>query len=184
MLARFFTALGYSAGEWRTLEADLRIQHLSQDAEPGVPTPHGQPFVIRAILTLGNLGCGRASTYSLGFNGRHSIPDSSATEQEWLVTAANRASDIHQLVATQSATNYQWSPLLVDDVFIAEGEFTTQRRSRRQPRRLRYASRWWIRHRMLCGAGRGHRWRQCHSWEKGGASRDAVVGASGFLSTA
>lgn len=48
--ARFFTALGYSADDWQTLEADLRIQHLSQDAEPGVPTPHGQPFVIRAIL--------------------------------------------------------------------------------------------------------------------------------------
>ena len=49
--ARFFTALGYSADEWQALEADLRIQHLSQDAEQGTPTAHGQPYTIRAILT-------------------------------------------------------------------------------------------------------------------------------------
>ena len=48
--ARFFAALGYSATHWQTLEADLRIQHLTQDAEPGEATPHGQPLVIRAIL--------------------------------------------------------------------------------------------------------------------------------------
>ena len=48
--ARFFAALGYSADEWQVLEADLRIQHLSQDAEPGEATPHGQPYTIRAIL--------------------------------------------------------------------------------------------------------------------------------------
>ena len=49
--ARFFTALGYSADEWQTFEADLRIQHLSQNAEPGEATPYGQPYTIRAILT-------------------------------------------------------------------------------------------------------------------------------------
>ena len=48
--ARFFAALGYSADDWQTLEADLWIQHLSQDAEPGAVTPHGQPYTIRAIL--------------------------------------------------------------------------------------------------------------------------------------
>ena len=48
--ARFFAALGYSADDWQTLEADLRIQHLTQDAEPGKATPHGQPYTIRAIL--------------------------------------------------------------------------------------------------------------------------------------
>ena len=48
--ARFFAALGYSADDWQTLEADLRIQHLSQDAEPGEVTPYGQPYTIRAIL--------------------------------------------------------------------------------------------------------------------------------------
>ena len=30
--ARFFAAPEYSADDWQTLEADLRIQHLSQDA--------------------------------------------------------------------------------------------------------------------------------------------------------
>ena len=48
--ARFFTALGYSADDWQTLEADLRIQHLSQDAEPGAITSYGRPYTIRAIL--------------------------------------------------------------------------------------------------------------------------------------
>ena len=48
--ARFFAALGYSADDWQTLEADLRIQHLSQDADPGAVTQYGQPYTIRAIL--------------------------------------------------------------------------------------------------------------------------------------
>ena len=41
--------------------------------------------------------------------------------------------DIHQLVVTQSATNYQCSPFLMADVFIAEGEFPTPRRSITKP---------------------------------------------------
>ncbi len=48
--ARFFAALGYSADEWQALEADLRIQHLSQPAQPGPSVPNGQPYTIRAIL--------------------------------------------------------------------------------------------------------------------------------------
>lgn len=48
--ARFFAALGYSADEWQTFEADLRIQHLSQEATPGTAKTHGQPYTIRAIL--------------------------------------------------------------------------------------------------------------------------------------
>ena len=48
--ARFFAALGYVAEEWQALEADLRIQHLSQPAEPGPQEPHGQSWTIRAIL--------------------------------------------------------------------------------------------------------------------------------------
>jgi hypothetical protein len=48
--ARFFVALGYSAGEWQALEADLRIQHLSQPAEAGPRLPYGQSYTIRAIL--------------------------------------------------------------------------------------------------------------------------------------
>ena len=49
--ARFFMALGYAASDWLTLEADLRIQHLTQPAEPGATNPMGQTFTIRAILT-------------------------------------------------------------------------------------------------------------------------------------
>ena len=35
---------------WQELEADLRIQHLTQDAQPGESLPEGQVFRIRAIL--------------------------------------------------------------------------------------------------------------------------------------
>ena len=48
--ARFFAALGYTADEWQVLEADFRIQHLSQPAEPGPRLPYGQSYTIRAIL--------------------------------------------------------------------------------------------------------------------------------------
>jgi len=48
--ARFFKALGYSAERWVELEADLRRQHLTQDAEPGEVTAYGQTFTIRATL--------------------------------------------------------------------------------------------------------------------------------------
>lgn len=48
--ARFFLALGYMASEWQALEADLRIQHLNQPAEPGPTGLEGQVFAIRAIL--------------------------------------------------------------------------------------------------------------------------------------
>jgi hypothetical protein len=48
--ARFFAALGYVAEEWQTLEADLRIQHLSRPAEPGLQRRDGQAWTIRAIL--------------------------------------------------------------------------------------------------------------------------------------
>lgn len=48
--ARFFAALGYAAERWQELEADLRMQHLKQDAQPGESLPAGQVFTIRAIL--------------------------------------------------------------------------------------------------------------------------------------
>ena len=48
--ARFFAALGYAAERWQELEADLRIQHLTRDAQPGELLPEGQAFTIRAIL--------------------------------------------------------------------------------------------------------------------------------------
>lgn len=52
--ARFFMALGYRATEWLALEADLRIQHLTQPAEPGPTNLVGRTFTIRAILTGSN----------------------------------------------------------------------------------------------------------------------------------
>jgi hypothetical protein len=48
--SRFFAALGYSAERWQELAADLRVQHLTQDAQPGESLPEGQSFTIRAIL--------------------------------------------------------------------------------------------------------------------------------------
>lgn len=48
--ARFFSSLRYVADEWRTLEADLRIQHLSQPAKPDPRKRDGQAWTIRAIL--------------------------------------------------------------------------------------------------------------------------------------
>lgn len=48
--ARFFAALGYSAERWFEFEADLRRQHLTQDATAGQSISEGQFFTIRAIL--------------------------------------------------------------------------------------------------------------------------------------
>lgn len=48
--ARFFAALGYSAERWQEFEADLRIQHLTQDAKAGESMSEGQVVTIRAIL--------------------------------------------------------------------------------------------------------------------------------------
>jgi outer membrane receptor for Fe3+-dicitrate len=48
--AAFFLALGYSAENWRQLEADLRSQHLSQGATAEEQTPYGRKYTIRATL--------------------------------------------------------------------------------------------------------------------------------------
>jgi hypothetical protein len=48
--ARFFAALGYAAERWQQLEADLRMQHLTHDAQPGESMQEGQIYTIRAIL--------------------------------------------------------------------------------------------------------------------------------------
>jgi hypothetical protein len=48
--APFFESLGYSASTWRRLDADLRAQHLSQDAVAGKPSPYGQKYEVRATL--------------------------------------------------------------------------------------------------------------------------------------
>jgi hypothetical protein len=48
--ARFFAALGYAADRWQELDADLREQHLTQDAVPGEVLQEGRLFTISAIL--------------------------------------------------------------------------------------------------------------------------------------
>lgn len=48
--APFFEGLGYSAEEWSRLEADLRAQHLPQEATPANATVYGQKYEIRATL--------------------------------------------------------------------------------------------------------------------------------------
>lgn len=48
--ARFFNALGYVAERWQEFDADLRAQHLAQDAELSTSLPAGDLFTIRAIL--------------------------------------------------------------------------------------------------------------------------------------
>ena len=49
--ARFFAALGFTADRWAELAEALRIQHLTQDAEPAArATGDGQKYTIRAIL--------------------------------------------------------------------------------------------------------------------------------------
>jgi uncharacterized protein DUF6883 len=48
--ARFFAALGYAAERWQEFEADVRAQHLTQDAELSESLPAGKLFAIRAIL--------------------------------------------------------------------------------------------------------------------------------------
>ena len=47
-----FESLGYSAEEW-SREADLRAQHLPQEATLGESTVYGQKYAIRATL----VGC-------------------------------------------------------------------------------------------------------------------------------
>ena len=45
--ARFFAALGYAAERWQELEADLRMQHLTQDAEPASRCQRGKSLRFR-----------------------------------------------------------------------------------------------------------------------------------------
>ena len=49
--ARFFATLGFTLDRWEELAEALRIQHLTQDAEPGSLTDHGQMYTIRAMLS-------------------------------------------------------------------------------------------------------------------------------------
>jgi hypothetical protein len=48
--AAFFGSLGYEAGAWQRLEADLRGQLLPQPARQLENTPYGRKFVVRGRL--------------------------------------------------------------------------------------------------------------------------------------
>ncbi len=45
--ARFFARLGFTADNWRELDAALRSQHLPESATPGPVEAFGQSFTIR-----------------------------------------------------------------------------------------------------------------------------------------
>jgi len=49
--AKFFAGLGYTEGEWRGLEADLRSQHLQLDAKEVESSKYGRKFVITGPFT-------------------------------------------------------------------------------------------------------------------------------------
>ena len=48
--ARFFARLGYKSDTWQRFEADLRNQHLPQDARLAATTEFGRKYEIRATL--------------------------------------------------------------------------------------------------------------------------------------
>jgi hypothetical protein len=48
--AAFFAQMGYTADIWKTLEEDIRSQHLSQPVETGLPSPYGKKYNITAPL--------------------------------------------------------------------------------------------------------------------------------------
>lgn len=49
--AAYLGRLGYTQADWRRLEADLREQILSRDAERVRPSPYGQKYEILGPLT-------------------------------------------------------------------------------------------------------------------------------------
>ena len=48
--ARFLEEIGYNQKNWQILEADLRAQHLSQEARPGKKSRYGEKYEIIAPL--------------------------------------------------------------------------------------------------------------------------------------
>ena len=48
--ARFLEEIGYNRKNWQILEADLRAQHLSQEARPGKKSRYGEKYEIVAPL--------------------------------------------------------------------------------------------------------------------------------------
>jgi len=48
--AAFFSSLGYNKEEWKTLERDLRTQHLALDVEEIIQSKYGTKYIIRGQL--------------------------------------------------------------------------------------------------------------------------------------
>jgi hypothetical protein len=85
------------ASDWRK-----RVPCVSPDSQPTDHRLYGDsdadcyriddvaPVVqASSYLSVGNLAGARAATYCLGFNCHHSIADSSATEQGWLIATTD-----------------------------------------------------------------------------------------------
>ena len=49
--ARFLAEAGYTRANAKALERDLRVQHLTQEAEPGRPSPYGRKYEVSTQLT-------------------------------------------------------------------------------------------------------------------------------------
>jgi hypothetical protein len=58
---RFFEALGYRRDAWHVLEADIRSQHLTQNARETASSRYGRIFLIDAVLS-GTAGTGKIRT--------------------------------------------------------------------------------------------------------------------------
>jgi hypothetical protein len=54
--ARLLISLGYSSAEWKRLEADLRIQHLTADVECQTASEYGDRYEIVAPIVGPNGG--------------------------------------------------------------------------------------------------------------------------------
>lgn len=48
--AKFLLDIGYEQTNWKTLETDLRTQHLSQDVKPGKQSVYGRKYEILTPL--------------------------------------------------------------------------------------------------------------------------------------
>mgnify|MGYP003444371614 CR=1 FL=1 len=48
--ARFLRVMGYEQKNWKTLEIDLRTQHLSQEVIPGQKSDYGEKYEVLAPL--------------------------------------------------------------------------------------------------------------------------------------
>ena len=60
--AGYPASLGYTRGDWRRLDADLRLPHVSIEAIPGRPSPWGTKYEILGQIMGPNGRTGRIRT--------------------------------------------------------------------------------------------------------------------------